>query len=245
VGYPFAHRLAAFPLTLQVKGIGLNSFQKFDRLKTAEDRFVVTPNNLTIDAYAIFDTTRGPLVMHVPKLDEARWFIVQIGDALDDVILNLGGTRPAVPGAYLIIGPDYHGRVPGDMARVASRTRVGFVAVRIAVTGGADLPSTVRAREGFHLVPLHTHLVDRITTSTVDYGPIDFPTLTAPDDLALFDRLGAPCAYMLPSTPTSPTPSYKRWPPSDERRTRLRLAVPRRVDPGWAGPTAGRQRRDY
>ena len=34
-----------------------------------------------------------------------RWYIVQIGVAFDDVICNLGGTRPAVPGPYLITGP--------------------------------------------------------------------------------------------------------------------------------------------
>ena len=39
-------------------------------MKTSEDRFVVTSNNLTIDAYAVFDTAPGPVVMHVPKLDE-------------------------------------------------------------------------------------------------------------------------------------------------------------------------------
>ncbi len=56
------------PNGARVKGIGHNSFRKFDRLKTAEDRFVVTPNNLTIDAYAIVDVADGPVVLHVPKL---------------------------------------------------------------------------------------------------------------------------------------------------------------------------------
>ncbi len=159
---------------------------------------MVTPNNLTIDAYAIFDTSREPVVVHVPKLDEPRWYIVQIGNAFDDVICNLGGTRPAVPGSYLITGPDYHGRVPGDMTEVRSRTRVGFVAVRIAVSGAADLAGAVRAQEGFHLAPLRTYLVDGITNSSVDYGPIEFDDLTAPDDLMLFDRLGVAMRYMLP-----------------------------------------------
>ena len=96
----------------KAKGIGRNSFRKFDRLKTAEDRFVVTPNNLTIDGYALLDLADGPVVMHVPKLADDRWFIVQIGDAFDDVVLNVGGSRPHVPGAYLITGPDYQGRRP-------------------------------------------------------------------------------------------------------------------------------------
>ena len=88
-GYPLVHRVEAFPSALEVKGIGHNSFRKFDRLKTAEDRFVVTPNNLTIDAYGILDVADGPVVLHVPKLGSGRWFIVQIGDAFDDVVLNI------------------------------------------------------------------------------------------------------------------------------------------------------------
>jgi hypothetical protein len=67
-GYPLAHRVEVLPQTLAAKGIGHNSFRKFDRLKTADDRFVVTPNNLTIDAYAIVDVADGLVVVHVPKL---------------------------------------------------------------------------------------------------------------------------------------------------------------------------------
>jgi hypothetical protein len=68
-GYQLAHRVDAFPKALSVKGIGYNSFQKFARLKTGDDRFVVTPNNLTIDTHATFDVTVG----------EARW---RVGDAV-------------------------------------------------------------------------------------------------------------------------------------------------------------------
>ena len=117
-GYPLAHRVEAFPPTLRVKGIGLNSFVKFDRLKTADDRFVVTPNNLTIDAYAIVDVRRGPVVVHVPKLDEPRWYIVQIGDAFDDVICNLGGTRPSRCQAPTDHRPRVSRPSPGDMTEV-------------------------------------------------------------------------------------------------------------------------------
>ena len=37
------------------KGIGDGEFQKFATLKTAKDRFVVTPNNVTVDAYGVID----------------------------------------------------------------------------------------------------------------------------------------------------------------------------------------------
>jgi hypothetical protein len=197
-GYALAHRVEAFPRTLEVKGIGHNAFRKFDRLKTADDRFVVTPNNLTIDAYAILDLADGPVVVHVPKLGTDRWFIVQIADAFDDVILNIGGSRPPIPGAYLITGPDYRGRVPGDMIQVKFRTNIGFAAVRIAVTGSADLPEAVQAQQGFTVRPLPDYLQHGIAGAADDYSPIPFPELTAPEDLVIFDRLGSAMKYMLP-----------------------------------------------
>jgi hypothetical protein len=197
-GYQIAHRIDAFPKALAVKGIGYNSFQRFERLKTAEDRFVVTPNNLTIDSYAIFDVRQGPVVVHVPKLAEPRWFIVRLGDAFDDVILNVGGSREPVPGTYLLTGPDFRGRVPGDMIEVKSRTNLGFAAVRVGVQGETDLPGALTAQGGFHMVPLHRYLIDGVADDTVNFGPMDLSTLTAPDDLHLFDLLGAALTCMLP-----------------------------------------------
>ncbi len=149
-GYPLAHRVEAFPAALEAKGIGHNSFRKFDRLKTSDDRFVVTPNNLTIDAYAIIDVADGPVVLHVPTLATQRWFIVQIADAFDDVILNVGGSRPAVPGTYVITGPDFSGRVPGDMVQVRFRTTIGFAAVRASKSsaGCMDHSSDSSTRRG-------------------------------------------------------------------------------------------------
>ncbi len=157
-GYPLVHRVEAFPRTLEVKGIGHTSIRKFDNLKTAEDRFVVTPNNLTIDGYAILDLADGPVAIHVPKLADDRWFIVQIGDAFDDVVLNVGGSRPHVPGADLITGPDFHGGVPGGMIQVEFRTNIGFVGLRIAVHGVDDLPGALQAQEGFAIRPLPDYL---------------------------------------------------------------------------------------
>ncbi|MGY4652550.1 DUF1254 domain-containing protein [Mycobacterium sp. URHB0021] len=196
-GYPLAHRVEAFPRTLAIKGVGHNSFQKFNRLKTADDRFVVTPNNLTIDGYAVLDLADGPVVIHVPELSDDRWFIVQIGDAFDDVVLNIGGSRPHVPGAYLITGPDFRGAVPGDMMQVGFPTNIGFVGLRIAVHGTGDLPGAVQAQEGFAIRPLPEYLRDGIAGAEVDYSPIAFSPLTASDDLIHFDRLGSAMKYML------------------------------------------------
>ncbi len=66
----------------------------------AADKFVVTPNNVTIDAYAMLDLTAGPVVIVVPALHEQRWCIVQIGDAFDEVARNIGPETPVLDGSY-------------------------------------------------------------------------------------------------------------------------------------------------
>ena len=107
---------------------------------------------------------------------------MQRGDAFDDVVFNVGGTKAPMPGPYLITGPDFTGRIPGEVTQVPLRTTVGFVAVRIAVAGSADLPDAVAEQAGFAVVPLHDYLVNGIAGADVDYGPMPFPELTAPED---------------------------------------------------------------
>ena len=196
-GYPLAHRVEAFPRTLEVKGIGHNSFRKFYNLKTAHDRFVVTPNNLTIDGYAILDLADGPVVIHVPNLDDDRWFIVQIGDAFDDVVL-IGGSRPHVPGAYLVTGPEYQGPVPGhDAGRVSHQHRVRRVAHRRA---RGQRPFRRAASPG----RLHDQTAARLPARRYrgSAGRLLAHRLSRaqrPGDLVHFDRLGSAMKYMLPT----------------------------------------------
>ena len=78
---------------LKARAAALNSFRKYPALKTAKDRFVVTPNNVTIDGYGICDLRDEPAVIFVPKLTEDRWYIVQLGDYYDEIFHNIGGTK--------------------------------------------------------------------------------------------------------------------------------------------------------
>jgi hypothetical protein len=66
-------------------------FRKYTELKTAKDRFIVTPNNVTIDAYATFEVTDEPVVIYVPALSEPRLYILQLGDFFDEIFHNIGG----------------------------------------------------------------------------------------------------------------------------------------------------------
>ena len=114
-GYPLRYYGRSTPKSVEVGGSYINDFRKYPELKTAKDRFVVTPNNVTVDAYATLDLTAEPVIIFVPALAEARWYIVQIGDSFDEIIRNVGGIKGAQPGVYVVTGPDFKGEVPGDM----------------------------------------------------------------------------------------------------------------------------------
>lgn len=196
-GYPLSFYAATNAESVKVGGVGLNCLVKYSKLKTAKDRFVVTPNNVTIDAYAIFDVSREPVVIHVPALSEPRWYLVQIGDQYDQVIANVGGIKGPKPGAYVITGPDFRGEVPGEMTRIRSSTRRGVAAVRIFAAGEADVAAAVEAQKGFHLMPLSAYLREGLTYKPAKASlPETAPE--APEDIRAFERLGQAMQDFLP-----------------------------------------------
>jgi hypothetical protein len=168
----------------------INDFRKFDTLKTAKERFVVTPNNVTIDAYGIADLSHEPQVVFVPKLNAPRWYLVQIGDYYDEVIHNIGGTKGEQPGVYAITGPDFKGEVPGEMTQLKSRTQFAVVAARIFVNGSADLPKAVEEQKGFHLMPLSAYLRDGLAYKRDTRPTLEMYKSDAPKELQYFDELG-------------------------------------------------------
>ena len=199
--YPLRYYALNSPKAVAVGGAFVNDFKKYPELKTAKDRFVVTPNNVTIDAYAEPDLTAEPVVIVVPPLAEQRWYIVQIGDSFDEITRNIGGTKGAQPGVYIVTEPDFAGSVPGDMTQIKSRTKIGVAAVRILANGASDLPRAVEAQKGFRLMPLSAYLRQGLAyvsseprSQTARYDG------TAPPELRYFDELGFAMEKRLPAS---------------------------------------------
>ena len=225
------------PESVKVGGVYLNDLRRFTALKTAADKFVVTPNNVTIDAYAMLDLTAEPIVIFVPALDEPRWYIVQVGDGFDEIARNIGGTKGPQPGVYLVTGPDYDGPVPGDMIQVKIRTKVSVIGLRILANGSADLPKAVAAQTGFALMPLSAYLREGLAHKPPRNAPW-WRRMRArrPPTSASSTNWAMPCeasagvrrrrrrAGGVVSTDRS-----QHWP-------RFRVADPRRGDRNWGSP---------
>jgi hypothetical protein len=199
-GFPLYFYRTANAEGLKAGGVGLNSFHKFTTLKTAKDRFVVTPNNVTIDAYAIIDVSKEPVVLRVPALSEPRWYIVQMGDSFDEIFLNIGGTKGPEPGTYVVTGPDFQGILPGEMIHVTARTKIDVMAVRIFVKGDADLSKAVDAQKGFFLMPLSAYLSKGLAFNQAKIETPAPVASEAPTEIRFFDLLGKAMQEMLPAT---------------------------------------------
>jgi hypothetical protein len=197
-GIPLAYNYDTHQAGLKVGAVDVNNFRKYTELKTAKDRFVVTPNNVTIDAYAAFDVTNEPVVVYVPALSEPRWYIVQLGDFFDEIFHNIGGTKGQQPGIYILTAPDYRGPVPGEMTRLVPRTKMGAAAVRIFVKGDADLAKAIEAQKGFRLMPLSAYLREGLAYQPPKLEvPLPFQS-EAPMELSPFDKIGHAIQVFLP-----------------------------------------------
>ena len=190
-GRPLVDNLQTLSAGLKEHAVGMNYFRKFSDLKTAADKFVNTPNNVSIDAYAAADLTQ-PVVLSVPPLNEKRWYIVQIGDYYDQVVYNVGGSKGPEPGLFVITGPDFHGAVPAGMKQISVRTRLAVVANRVFVNGQDDLPKARAAQAGFNLLPLSIFLRQGLRFEVPDQ-PVDRRfefEAAAPEPLRIFDEIG-------------------------------------------------------
>lgn len=199
-GYPLYYYDVSAPKSLQAGAVAMNTFRKYSALKTARDRTVVTPNNVTIDAYARFDVSMEPVVLHVPALTESRWYLTQIGNMFDEVTRNIGGIKGPQPGDYLITGPNFRGTVPPEMTQVPVRTQGGVTAVRIFANGEQDVDAAVEAQKGFQLMPLSAYLREGLQFKPgKSEVPLPFSS-SAPEGVRYFDQLGHAMQQYLPAS---------------------------------------------
>jgi hypothetical protein len=179
---------------LKAGAVGANYYRKYSELKTAKDRFVNTPNNVSIDAYAGVELRDEPAVLKVPPIKEDRWYIVQISDCFDEIVYNIGGSKGPEPGLFLITGPDYHGPVPFGMKEIKMRTQFAAIGNRIFVNGEKDLRAALAVQQGFHLLPLSVFQKKGLKYEVVQADPslvssYEFQP-AAPEFLRQFEELG-------------------------------------------------------
>jgi len=108
-------------------------------LSQAKDRQVTAPNNDTLYSSAWLDLSAGPVLLEIPEMG-ARYHSVELMDLFTDAFAVLG-TRldHGKAGKYLIVGPNWKGRVPAGTQLVRATTDDVWMLARTLVNNPDDL----------------------------------------------------------------------------------------------------------
>lgn len=130
----------------------VNQFTHTRRLRTPEDREVVTPNNDTLFTNAWLDLSAGPVVIHVPEMGNRYWTLGFL-DAWTNPWAYAG--RRTTGGAQqqvFVHGPAWKGQAPANMHVVSAPGDDVWVIGRILVDHDlADLARVHALQDRFSL----------------------------------------------------------------------------------------------
>ena len=169
----------------------LGVFGHATRLITPQDTFIVTPNNDTLYSSAWINLAKEPYALHIPEIKD-RYYSFCLLDNWTNVFSILGSrTRGSNEGNYLIVGPNWKGKVPDMFKKIVAPTDLVWILVRILVSDEQDVTNVIALQKQFGLTPLSIYQ----KTGTFQVVPAYLNNRykerdDIPKDLIFFDRLG-------------------------------------------------------
>jgi len=112
-------------------------------------------NRDTLMTLGWLDLSQGPLVLHVPAMND-RYYSVQFTNPSKNTNFTYVGTRTTgtQAGDYLITGPGWKGQAPGGMTQISSPNNSVLVLGRVLVFNDSDLPVAYDLSKQIRLMPL-------------------------------------------------------------------------------------------
>jgi hypothetical protein len=128
------------------------------QLRGPEFKQVATPNNDTLYAQAFCDVSREPLIVSVPKVDDKRYYGIQLWDPNGDTFAYIGTRMTGrEAGNYALVGPDWKGTLPDGVKRIDTPYNGLVVWGRIGVDGPSDLDNALAIQDQLRLTPLNEY----------------------------------------------------------------------------------------
>jgi hypothetical protein len=98
---------------------------------SADQRFVTCSNQDVVYGFGFCSLDEEPVVIQVPDFSDRFW-VCAAWDARTDSFAELGKQYATRPGFYLLIGPDWNGKVPSGISKVfRSSTELAAVCPRV------------------------------------------------------------------------------------------------------------------
>jgi hypothetical protein len=138
----------------------LNTIYNNARVYTDKDVTIQTPNSDTPYSYGGLDLRSEPIVISVPKMEEDRYFSIQLVDGFTHNF-HFIGTRTTGNGGgnFLLVGPDWKGEKPeGILEIIRAETHIVFALIRTQLFSPEDIENVKAIQAGYNFQPLSTFL---------------------------------------------------------------------------------------
>lgn len=155
--YRGVRRAVARGLGLKKGGIPVNTFYAIPTLAApslSKSDLLLTGNRDTLYVGGGLDLSEGPQVLHVPDM-AGRYYSVELFDPWLDVIAIVGRrTTGTLSADYVIVGPQWKGRVPEGMTKISSPSNSLLAVGRVLVEGDGDLSIAHDLAKEIQVTPL-------------------------------------------------------------------------------------------
>lgn len=181
-----------------------NNIVNIPRVYTPEDKAIQTPNSDTPYSFVGADLRAEPIVLGVPKIDEKRYYSLQL---IDWFTFNFAyvGSRATGNGAghYLLVGPNWNGDKPANIDEVIrSETEFVFIAYRTQLFDSDDMDNVKKVQAGYTAQPLSEFLG---TAAPATAPAITFPKPVAAKDYQTDPEFFNILNFVLQFAPTDPS----------------------------------------
>jgi hypothetical protein len=112
-------------------------------------------NRDTLMTLGWLDLSKGPLVLHVPEMND-RYYSVQFTNPSKNTVFAYVGKRTTgtQAGDYLIAGPGWKGQAPDGIKQITSPKNGVIVIGRVLVESDSDLPTAYNLASQIKVTPL-------------------------------------------------------------------------------------------
>jgi hypothetical protein len=213
-----------------------NRIVNFARVFTPADSVVQTPNADTPYSFVGLDLRAEPIVLTVPPIENGRYFSIQLVDAYT-FNFDYIGSRTTGSGSFLIVGPQWKGRMPAGIKKIfRSETELALAIYRTQLFAASDVGNVQKIQAGYKVQPLSAFLARPAppAATAIDF----FRPLARGDErtsLEFFNELNFVLAYC----PTDPSERALM-----ARFARIGVGAGKTIDAGKLSPAVKKAMQD-
>lgn len=137
-----------------------NEIKNEHHVFTYKDKAIISPNSDTPYSFLWMDLRAEPMVLSVPAVEKARYYVAQL---IDGNTYNYGyiGSRATgnQAGNYMVVAPGWKGETPKGIDKVfRCGTQFSLVGYRTQLLGPDDVKNVEKVQAGYKAEPLSAYL---------------------------------------------------------------------------------------